>query len=181
MLCVLQVKALVYVEIGRVVVINYGPQTGKLAVIVDVVDQARVSAHSSSSDAARREPSSSEHAARKRAIDTQRSLDMLCALCCASATVASIAPFAPPPLRLALSTAARMRSAQFASIRCPSLPIDSFGCDWILDGSAELCCVLAAAAAPAVLAWRLVLVSPRCRISLELDCRPLLLCPSSRL
>jgi ribosomal protein L14E/L6E/L27E len=39
----LQVKAHVYVEIGRVVVINYGEQSGKLAVIIDVVDQARVS------------------------------------------------------------------------------------------------------------------------------------------
>ena len=35
------VKAHVYVEIGRVVVINYGDLAGKLAVIIDVVDQAR--------------------------------------------------------------------------------------------------------------------------------------------
>jgi len=32
----------VYVEIGRVVVVNYGELAGKLAVIIDVVDQARV-------------------------------------------------------------------------------------------------------------------------------------------
>mmetsp|Transcript_10736 Transcript_10736/g.20943 ORF Transcript_10736/g.20943 Transcript_10736/m.20943 type:complete len:135 (+) Transcript_10736:4523-4927(+) len=31
-----------FVEIGRVVFINYGPDTGKLAVIVDVVDYNRV-------------------------------------------------------------------------------------------------------------------------------------------
>jgi hypothetical protein len=37
------VKAHVYVEIGRVVVINYGALAGKVAVIIDVVDQARVS------------------------------------------------------------------------------------------------------------------------------------------
>lgn len=36
-----QVKAHVYVEIGRVVVVNYGDLAGKLAVIIDVVDQAR--------------------------------------------------------------------------------------------------------------------------------------------
>mgnify|MGYP001039788743 CR=1 FL=1 len=35
------VKAHVYVEIGRVVVINYGELAGKVAVIIDVVDQAR--------------------------------------------------------------------------------------------------------------------------------------------
>jgi len=35
------VKAHVYVEIGRVVVVNYGELTGKLAVIIDIVDQAR--------------------------------------------------------------------------------------------------------------------------------------------
>jgi len=28
-----------YVEIGRVVLINYGPETGKLATIIDIVDQ----------------------------------------------------------------------------------------------------------------------------------------------
>ena len=32
-----------YVEIGRVAVINYGPEYGKLVVISDVVDQNRVS------------------------------------------------------------------------------------------------------------------------------------------
>lgn len=31
-----------FVEIGRVVMISYGPETGKLATIVDVVDQNRV-------------------------------------------------------------------------------------------------------------------------------------------
>jgi len=35
------VKAHTYVEIGRVVVVNYGPLAGKIAVIVDIVDQAR--------------------------------------------------------------------------------------------------------------------------------------------
>jgi ribosomal protein L14E/L6E/L27E len=33
-----------FVQIGRVVVVNYGPETGKLATIVDVVDQNRVCA-----------------------------------------------------------------------------------------------------------------------------------------
>ena len=28
-----------YVEVGRIVLINYGPETGKLATIIDVVDQ----------------------------------------------------------------------------------------------------------------------------------------------
>lgn len=28
-----------YVEVGRVVLINYGPETGKLATIIDIVDQ----------------------------------------------------------------------------------------------------------------------------------------------
>lgn len=32
-----------YVEIGRVAVVNYGPEAGKLVVIVDVVDRNRVS------------------------------------------------------------------------------------------------------------------------------------------
>lgn len=32
-----------YVEIGRVAMINYGPECGKLVVISDVVDQNRVS------------------------------------------------------------------------------------------------------------------------------------------
>lgn len=31
-----------YVEIGRVALINYGPETGKLVVITDVVDANRV-------------------------------------------------------------------------------------------------------------------------------------------
>ncbi len=31
------------VEIGRVALINYGPDKGKLCVIIDVVDQKRVS------------------------------------------------------------------------------------------------------------------------------------------
>lgn len=31
-----------FVEIGRVAFINYGPDAGKLVVIVDVVDQKRV-------------------------------------------------------------------------------------------------------------------------------------------
>jgi large subunit ribosomal protein L14e len=35
-------------EIGRVVLVNYGPETGKLLVITDIVDQNRVSARSSS-------------------------------------------------------------------------------------------------------------------------------------
>ncbi|KAI8616905.1 ribosomal protein L14-domain-containing protein [Chytriomyces sp. MP71] len=30
-----------YVEVGRVVLVNYGPDAGKLAVIVDIVDHAR--------------------------------------------------------------------------------------------------------------------------------------------
>jgi large subunit ribosomal protein L14e len=30
-----------YVEIGRVALVNYGPQYGKLVVIVDVIDQNR--------------------------------------------------------------------------------------------------------------------------------------------
>ena len=28
-----------YVEVGRIVLINYGPETGKLATIIDIVDQ----------------------------------------------------------------------------------------------------------------------------------------------
>ncbi|CAJ1944271.1 unnamed protein product [Cylindrotheca closterium] len=28
-----------YVEVGRVVLVNYGPETGKLATIIDIVDQ----------------------------------------------------------------------------------------------------------------------------------------------
>jgi len=32
-----------YVEIGRVAMINYGPEYGKLVVISDVLDQSRVS------------------------------------------------------------------------------------------------------------------------------------------
>ena len=31
-----------YVEIGRVALVNYGPEYGKLVVITDVVDQNRV-------------------------------------------------------------------------------------------------------------------------------------------
>jgi ribosomal protein L14E/L6E/L27E len=31
-----------YVEIGRVAMVNYGPETGTLVVITDVVDQNRV-------------------------------------------------------------------------------------------------------------------------------------------
>lgn len=31
------------VEVGRVAVVNYGPETGKLVVITDIVDQNRVS------------------------------------------------------------------------------------------------------------------------------------------
>ncbi|TPX51579.1 hypothetical protein SeMB42_g00135 [Synchytrium endobioticum] len=31
-----------YVEVGRVVLINYGPDCGKIAVIVDIVDHSRV-------------------------------------------------------------------------------------------------------------------------------------------
>lgn len=34
-----------YVEIGRIAVVNYGEEYGKLLVIVDVVDQNRVSIH----------------------------------------------------------------------------------------------------------------------------------------
>ena len=32
-------------EIGRVVIVNYGPETGKLLVISDIVDQNRVRFH----------------------------------------------------------------------------------------------------------------------------------------
>ena len=32
-----------YVEIGRVALVNYGPEAGTLVVITDVVDQNRVS------------------------------------------------------------------------------------------------------------------------------------------
>lgn len=35
-----------FVEIGRIVLIQYGPDAGKLATIVDIVDQNRVSAPS---------------------------------------------------------------------------------------------------------------------------------------
>ena len=31
-----------YVEVGRVALVNYGPEYGKLVVITDVVDQNRV-------------------------------------------------------------------------------------------------------------------------------------------
>ena len=40
-LCCCQVKRTETIEIGRVVCINYGPLAGKIATIVDVVDQAR--------------------------------------------------------------------------------------------------------------------------------------------
>ena len=42
-------------EIGRVVIVNYGPETGKLLVISDIVDQNRVRLHAV---AARRAPRS---------------------------------------------------------------------------------------------------------------------------
>lgn len=32
-----------FVEVGRVALINYGPSTGKLCTIIDIVDQQRVS------------------------------------------------------------------------------------------------------------------------------------------
>ena len=32
-----------YVEVGRVVLVNEGPQAGKLATIVEIIDHARVS------------------------------------------------------------------------------------------------------------------------------------------
>jgi|TARA_B110000090_G_C13286495_1_gene410201 large subunit ribosomal protein L14e len=32
-----------FVEVGRVVLINYGPDAGKIATIVDIVDAKRVS------------------------------------------------------------------------------------------------------------------------------------------
>lgn len=41
---VVQVYSL-FVEVGRVAFINYGPDAGKLVVIVDVVDQNRVRAN----------------------------------------------------------------------------------------------------------------------------------------
>ena len=34
-----------FVEIGRIVVINYGPLAGKLAVIVDILNTTRVLVH----------------------------------------------------------------------------------------------------------------------------------------
>ena len=40
-----------YVEIGRVVVINYGELAGKVCVIIDIVDQARVSKNTHASAA----------------------------------------------------------------------------------------------------------------------------------
>ena len=39
--CVVQVKRSETIEIGRVVSINYGPLAGKVATIIDIVDQAR--------------------------------------------------------------------------------------------------------------------------------------------
>lgn len=44
-----------FVEIGRVALVNYGPDEGKLAVIIDVLDQNRVGTSSSLT----RSPSSS--------------------------------------------------------------------------------------------------------------------------
>lgn len=44
-----------FVEIGRVVFINYGPDTGKLAVIVDVVDYNRVIVDGPSTGVARQQ------------------------------------------------------------------------------------------------------------------------------
>ena len=38
-----------YVEVGRVVIINYGKDYGKLYVITDIVDQNRVSRHTADS------------------------------------------------------------------------------------------------------------------------------------
>ncbi|KAA0148868.1 hypothetical protein FNF29_06342 [Cafeteria roenbergensis] len=40
-----------FVQVGRVVLVNYGPDEGKLAVIVDVVDQSRVMIDGPSDDA----------------------------------------------------------------------------------------------------------------------------------
>lgn len=34
-----------FVEVGRVALINYGPNQGKLCTIIDVVDENRVCAH----------------------------------------------------------------------------------------------------------------------------------------
>mmetsp|Transcript_19140 Transcript_19140/g.44594 ORF Transcript_19140/g.44594 Transcript_19140/m.44594 type:complete len:135 (-) Transcript_19140:60-464(-) len=45
-----------YVQIGRVVLINFGPEEGKLAVIVDVVDQNRVVISGPSDDASKNVP-----------------------------------------------------------------------------------------------------------------------------
>ena len=41
-ICVLQVFTR-FVEVGRVALINYGPSTGNLCTIIDIVDQQRVS------------------------------------------------------------------------------------------------------------------------------------------
>ena len=49
-----------YVEIGRVAMVNYGPEYGKLVVISDVVDQNRVSRAQSSSFGAPRPPHAGE-------------------------------------------------------------------------------------------------------------------------
>ena len=38
------------VEVGRVAMVNYGKDYGKLVVIVDIIDQARVSAVSSEAE-----------------------------------------------------------------------------------------------------------------------------------
>lgn len=39
-------------EIGRVAIVNYGPETGKLVVISDIVDQNRVRLHAATSQIA---------------------------------------------------------------------------------------------------------------------------------
>ncbi|KAJ3008153.1 60S ribosomal protein L14 [Thoreauomyces humboldtii] len=42
-----------FVEIGRVVLVTYGPDAGKLAVIVDIVDHSRVLVHGPTTDVKR--------------------------------------------------------------------------------------------------------------------------------
>lgn len=42
-----------YVELGRVVLISFGPDAGKLATVIDIVDQNRVRSSSAAAGAAR--------------------------------------------------------------------------------------------------------------------------------
>lgn len=83
-----QVKAHVYVEIGRVVVINYGELAGKVAVIVDVVDQARVSTNRGREDNQEGKREREREAVTERDVAADAFSSLL--LCCARRLLSTI-------------------------------------------------------------------------------------------